>query len=324
MVALTEPAPFGLYGNFAGDDAKLAETMALKEKIERKVVPPVAEFAQVLEDLPFAGRIEFVNTVVMTAPQRGDIVRLLFDACFQDSTAVQDGSSSDIEDFVLIGAETSRCVAPEKYYILKILVLLLPRCGQLGVELFREYTKTISTAFRNSLLSAMVDSPDFSDKMLYDAYVECPQVSRNSILRSCLGSRADRRAFLASLVNVKSPADTLAPIRTLFNTSSETVAQHMPTLYNLVGPLQKWRLHGNVYIAYLQKLLDATKNHKLNVTNVLRKFEQKLESKLDPAQAAKVVGFYVEYEPLLISPSERRPHVTRYLTELSEKGTLTA
>ena len=149
---------FGLYGDFAGDAEKKAAALALKERLLNTAESPVSrpssyspqsstpssavtvrEVVNVLESLPFSGRICFATTVLCLSPERERLVRELYDWCFepeqqqQSQSKPSDGYGED-DDFVMIGSDGTEYVNTSRYHILRVVVAMLPHscCGTLS------------------------------------------------------------------------------------------------------------------------------------------------------------------------------------------------
>jgi hypothetical protein len=159
---------FGLVGDFPRDDERIAAVNELRALVLSGTAVSVETVTEMLGRLPFGGRVEFAN-MLLQSPHRDALVRMLFEWCF---TMTEDADVEDSEDaeFVLVGCGSTKALNTTKYFVLRVLVIIIPQCGRLGVDLFFEYDRTASTAFRNTLLQSLAASEFFSDDQLLASY----------------------------------------------------------------------------------------------------------------------------------------------------------
>ena len=141
---------FGLLGNFETDQSNIAIAVSLLTKLGNDEDVSSNEIIEVLRKLPFIGRQQFFNEVVKSSA-RDRIIRELFVSSFIDSV-----DDEDVDSFVLVASGNSRTIDTSKIFVLKLIMMVLPQCGSLGVELYRFYENTSSNIFRESLLLNMV------------------------------------------------------------------------------------------------------------------------------------------------------------------------
>ncbi len=309
---------FGLLGGFAGDERKRAEAAALAERLRGPQSQSVAvpEVVAVLETLPFSGRIEFVLRAVCESPARDRLVRGLFDSCFRADRSEGPGSDAPILDS--LSGDASRQLDPERYYILRLLVVALPCLGRLGVELFHAYQQSSSTVLFRAFLDAMVASTDFTDAELEAVFIGAVDASRKAILERCKRS-PHRQRFVGRLIE-----KGLAPIAMVYWANPEVAAALLGSgpskeraAFESLG-FRSWPQLGSVYLAHLRALLETHANDPLRKAKVFREFESR-SHELRSADVLALVALCEEHQPLELASSVG-PEVRAYLEDTSRRG----
>ncbi|MBL8685053.1 MAG: hypothetical protein JNK05_38105 [Myxococcales bacterium] len=316
----TDSNTFGLLGRFAGDEPKRARATQLAERLlgAQNNAVGVADVVAVLESLPFSGRIEFVLKVLCESPSRDRLVRALFDSCF---TAPRAENAAEREPILeSLSGVASRQLDPERYYLVRLLVVAMPKLGRLGVELFHEYQRTSSTVLFRAFLDAAVASTVFTDDELEAVFLGAVDVSRKAILDRCKHA-PHRQRFVGRLI-----AKQHAPLSMLYWAAPEDVA----ALLSGGTPAQiaefeqlgfgRWPHLGAVYLAHLRRRFEAHANDPIRKAKVLREFEARA-SELSSADVRALVALCEEHRPMEIAPSVG-PAVRAYLEETSRRGAL--
>ncbi len=304
---------FGLLGGFAGDEAKLAQVARLAEQMlgPQSESVEVNRVIAVLDTLPFSGRVELILEVVCASHSRDRLVRSLFDACFVTAQP-QLGS---------VGIGSNQVLDPQRVPLLRLVVIALPRCGRLGVDLFHAYSKSSSTILFKPFLEVMVASPVFSDDELEAVFVGTVDDSRRAILSIC--KRYPHRShFLARLIE-----KGLAPLTMLPYANAEAVDAFLASGREAAvaeleqSGLSNWPRLGPVYQAHLRRRLRATAGDPIRRGSVFRAFERRMVEP-QPNDIVELLKICEEDQPLEIATSVP-PDVRTYLTEMSRRGELT-
>ncbi|MDP3273561.1 MAG: hypothetical protein Q8Q09_00095 [Deltaproteobacteria bacterium] len=312
---------FGLIGGFAGDQPKRAQAQRLAEQLRgpQSDSVTVSQVITVLETLPFAGRIEFVLKALCESPSRDRLVRGLFDACFRAGRALDGAAGADDEAILdSLSGESSRQLDPERYYLVRLLAVTLPRLGSLGVELFYAYQATRSTVLFRTFLDAMVASPVFTDDELEAVFLGTVDASRKAILGVCKRS-PHRQRFVGQLIEKK-----LAPLSMFYWANPEVVAallsdgsaSEIAEIESL--GLRSWPHLGSVYLAHLRGMFETHTHDPIRKGKLFRAFESHAHE-LSSADVLALVALCEEHQPLELAPSVA-PVVRSYLEELSQRG----
>jgi hypothetical protein len=310
---------FGLLGEFAGDEGKRARASTLAEQLRgaQSESVEVSQVIAVLETLPFSGRIEFVLKPLCGSPSRDRLVRGLFDACFSAARAA-DGAAGPEPILDSLSGEGSRSLDPERFWLVRLLVVALPCLGRLAVELFHEYQRSSSTVLFLSFLDAMVASKDCTDAELEAVFLGAVDASRKAILERCKRS-LHRQHFVGRLV-----AKKLAPLSMLYFANPEAVAALLANgpateaaEFERLG-FRNWPHLGPVYLAHLRRLLESHANDPLHKGKVFRQFESHV---VEPSSAdvLALAALCEAHQPLEVAPGVR-PEVRTYLEEASRRG----
>ena len=304
---------FGLVGGFPGDDGKrdaAAQVVAQLRGPESAKVN-VQRLLDVLETLPFGGRVEFMLRGVCESPSRDLLMRALFESCFE--TDAQANSP-----LAAVGAESTLTLTD--YATLRLVTMALPCAGSLGVELFFKYQNTTSTVMFSSFLSAMIASHDFSDEQLEACFIGAVDASRKVII-GLSKSYSHRRAFIARLVEKK-----FAPLFLLPWANSEAVDALLSSgtpaevaAYEALG-FPNWRRLSTVYMSHFKRRLEAKSNDPIGKGKVFRELEDRAVG-LEPGHVAELVSLCAEQKPMEIANSAP-PGVRAYLEKLSASGIL--
>lgn len=318
---MNEPTPkaFGLLGGFAGDPAKRARAIELAERLRGAQSDAVSaqEIIAVLELLPFSGRVEFVLDALCESPSRDRHVWALFDACFVDGRA--DTSAGDQASMLAsLHGESTRVLAPERYYLVRLLTIALPRLGRLGVELFDAYQRSSSTVLFRPFLDAMVASKDFSDDELEAVFLRTVDASRKAILEHCKHT-PHRQRFVARLIERE-----LAPLELVYWADPAFIdarlARGTPEQIAALEHqgFRNWSQLGAVYLAHLRRAMQAHANDPLARGIALRAFEGR-SFDLSAEHVVALVALCEEHQPLELAPTVS-PAVRNYLEETSRAG----
>lgn len=315
---MIEPTPtFGLRGGFAGDEQKRARASALAERLRgsQSEAVEVSHVVEVLETLPFPGRVELVLKALCESPSRDRLVRGLFDSCFDEGQAPGVGGEPTVEASRGGGG---RSLSPERYFLVRLLVVALPRLGRLGVELFHAYQATSSTVLFRPFLDAVVASPHLTDDELEAVYRGAVDASRKVILEQCKRS-PHRRRFVGRLIeqglaplSMSCAADP-AVVDALLSRGSPAEVAELERL-----GFRSWSHLGPVYLAHLRRLLEAHAGDPLRKGKLLREFESRAHD-LRSGDVMALVALCQELQPLEVAPSVG-PGVRAHLEQLSRSG----
>ena len=297
---------------FQGDDAKREFVSRVAKQIESGECPPLSDIIKTIDSLPFAGRVSFLLDVVIKANQelRDSIIKQLFDCCF----ITEDSDASD-DEFVVVGCGGTTSLNTRRYYMMRILVIAIPQCGQLSIDLFEKYEKSSSTTFRNQFLVVMVRCKQFPDDHLKKLYLEAIKTGKDAIRSECK-SQSFRKDFLAMMVNEGHMHKSA-----LFHSHSKIVREE---LFGTAGDefmnmnLMNVKDHCDVYFEYLIHNFKQQPNP-LERGKFLRYFESKLGARLSAEQQQKLLSICCEYRPLELIPGQHQS-VCEYLQKAAENG----
>jgi hypothetical protein len=303
---------YGLVGGFPGDEEKLAGIRKLASRV-KTASPDVHELIGALDTLPFSGRVEFMLSDVCESPARDKTIQQLFDACFVTGEAQTAGVTA-------LGGSSNLLLDPQRFAILRLIIVAVPCIGQMGVELFEAYQKTTSTVLMRLFLSAMIASPSFSDDKLEAVFVASVDASRQAILQSCK-EQPHRRRLLGRLVKKE-----LAPLSTLSYANPEAVDAFLGSAgeadvaaFENLG-FANWKDLSAVYLAHFRRRLQPKAKDPIALGKIFRE----LEGRSRDLRAPDVVDLFKlcdEYQPLELTASVNAA-VREYLEQMSQKGAL--
>lgn len=330
---------FGLYGDFAHDADKRAAATALKKRVcsaELSPVVTIPEIVNVLTRLPFSGRLEFACSVLTASPDRDRLIRALYYWCFEpehhgDSESGRDGGDGEAEaddDFVMLGSggtEHVNCVS-SRYYILRVVVAMLPLCGKVAVELFRAYQQSASTIFRSGFLRALVHLAEhFSDSDLEEVFLSSVEADQKNIVDYCK-SQPRRAGFLTRIVKSNHPfsyvpdavmwATSDAVRDRLFSSDASTVSDFKQNLGYC-----NWKLHSEVFVSYLVREMKEYREDPVGRGKAFREFESYIKSDIRNVDILALFQICKTYTPVEIDPAAPAA-IREYLTALSHGGKL--
>ncbi|KAJ3017253.1 hypothetical protein HKX48_003643 [Thoreauomyces humboldtii] len=228
------------------------------------------------------------------------------------------------------------------YFVLRALVTVLKSLGPVSVVLFEEYfSRTTSTVFRTQFVRAMIELPlsVFPDKRLDLLYHTSVESVQRLIVSECKALAGLRQGFIERLIR---SGDTSSHNDLVHYATSELLEErflkavqvaedpHVGTgkVLSVVDKDWRWNLnwvlHGDVYIRFLSKHLQANAAHPIWCGYFLTEFQDYLRAAgvgtpLSADVALQLFRFYQIYTPLALKPDVPwmvRPH----LYQLSQKG----
>ena len=316
---------YGLYGGFEGDEAKLATVVALETALKGDVAPAVEDVVAVLQVIPHSGRLQFVAQTLCASKHHLELVRGLFQWCFE-----AEGATDTDDEFVLVGCETTTYLNSLRRYMMDCVMVAMPLCGSLCIELFKEYSRTSSQMYRMDLLYCAIKCTSFSDADLLAAYHASVELEKSDIVKACKGLTT-RRSFIQLLITegLVDVADAIYWAEPEFmrdallapNATEESRRVVRTRGYN------NWKVHRDVYLARLRELLTEAGSDGLHKGEIYREFEANLPaSAVSSEDILKLVDICQEFTPLCIDSAcgDVKGNVTTYLKKLSREGQLTA
>ena len=324
---------FRLNGGFDGDEAKKTRADAVAVQLTEKVAPSAAAVVEVLEGLPFGGRVQFMLQAVVPSPHRDEVVRGLFQRCFEAGGGGSGDGGSETEtddDFVVIGCGSATALNNARSFVLRVLMVVLPLCGALAVRLFADYEQTTSSSFRRPLLAIMVSCRDFADEALMEAYGRSVPAEQTAIVDACK-STPFRAGFLSTLF-AQSGDRALLPFALPETTARCLLPPHATEASRQGVPYANWRLHADTYLKVLEGQLVAHATDPVQKGKVFREFEQNIAGRLDTAHVASLVALCVKHQPRVFDPKlgtgallggrAQENALVEHLTNLSDTGKL--
>jgi hypothetical protein len=243
----TTAADFGILGDFPGDQALLLEIDAIRHALSSAAAaapstrPSLTRIVSLLDSLPHKGRIAFVQKCLTRSPHRNDILRELYEYCFQSKNKAHEdkdeddnvGTEMDVTDeedeedeFVLIGHPTTRrgdnhdnnhdtTTTPppplnlEKFHIFQVVIILMAVSGSVGAQLGLQYLeRAASTRYRAKILLqsiAYFNEVEFSNQALWEQCQASSGSVQDRVIEACKrsGKRKDllRRIYEQSMNN---------------------------------------------------------------------------------------------------------------------------
>eukprot|EP01059_Diplonema_ambulator_P037068 TRINITY_DN9612_c0_g1_i4.p1 TRINITY_DN9612_c0_g1~~TRINITY_DN9612_c0_g1_i4.p1 ORF type:complete len:641 (+),score=247.57 TRINITY_DN9612_c0_g1_i4:48-1925(+) len=298
----------GIEGGFPGDDERVKRVLDVAAAIEGGQHPGVQRMLSAMEAMPFGGRTALMNLIAVSK-MRDDIVTDLFDSCF---VAQADTEDEVDDDFMLVSCGCTSRLNTQRVYVLKLLCMVIPRCGALGVSLYKKYCSSTSTTFRSTLLTGMVRCKEFSDADLLEAFEGTVEAGKKTIIDICKETQ-HRKQFIETLVS-----KGYAPVATLFSCSSSVVKANLTKM--LPGGLTNFKEHIAVYLEYLEQRFRACGNDKLMMGRELREFEKHIPNIRETEHIMALIDLVVKYAPMEIT--ETRSFVREHLESIAKQGKL--
>ena len=272
-------AQCGLIGQFPGDDEKRAKLAEMESRLSHGDVPTAAEVLEVLELLPYRGRVAFVRRLV-DADAGGEMLWTLFMSCV-GGVEGQPGN----------GTMHSHAKA----------VITAGR-GSQAVRMFREYETRGGRRHRMALLGAAIGDVALGDEELLEAYRNSVVKDRAEVLARA--KHGGRGGFLRLLLDAGEvvlvdvvyavpglmSGALLAPTAT--PASQETIWHH---------GFRNWSAHGDTYIAFLRAELSACGTNALERGRIFRKFERKIHGNVTAPQVLRLAALCKDLQPLEFS-----------------------
>jgi len=319
---------FGLIGGFPGDLTKFqaaADLMARLKEVRADRTITVETIVQVLDQLPMKGRFHFVLQGIGKSPNCRELVKKLFDWCFESenpagggggSAVTSDGDSEDADldlDFVVVAPSggARRDLNPLRNHILRVLCLTAGELGEAGVELCRSYLASGSTIFRVQVLQSMAKNPSVTDEELEQVYDKSVVIHQDTVVSTC-EAVSHRNNFLFRLYQ-----QDRVPLAVLFGDSNSSVIQ--PILEEKTNvKFRKWKFHAPLYLNMLEASFQKLENDPLGRGAALRTWETRCQGStdFDPEHAMQVLRLCDTYRPMELTKS---PVVDQYVSSILVK-----
>jgi len=312
-----------LLGDFPGDDYLLRNAATILSRTDDMTVE---EVIGLLDALPYQARIDFMLEFIGKNVDKAMVLlRELFDCCFgqPEKEAKLSGGNESYDDFVLVGSggvEGIRSPIRHRHHILRVVILVVPRCGsdQFLLEIYQAYKRVFSNVFHMELLKALARST-VSDEILLEEYNEDVPKAQAAIVQTCISLRQHRADFLGHLYMAGRISNADVQYLVPAGTSSlyESIFAPKSTMR-----LKNWSVHATLYYNLLRHMLQEYPNDPIGRGDAFRLFEKRIdETSMSPEDRLKILEITCELQPMELVPGTP-DYVAKKLRELSINGDL--
>eukprot|EP00978_Attheya_sp_CCMP212_P023523 scaffold72307_cov51-Attheya_sp.AAC.1 len=312
-----------LLGDFPGDDCLLRNAATILSRTDDVTAE---EVIGLLDSLPYQARIDFMLEFISKNVDKAMVLlRELFDCCFGqlEKEAELSGGDGSYDDFVLVGSggmEGMRSPIRHRHHILRVVILVVPRCGsdEFLLEIYQAYKRVFSNVFHMELLKALARSTVSDEKLIEEYNEDVPKVQA-AIVQTCISLRQHRAGFLDHLY--KTGCISNADVQYLVPAGTSSLHDSIFAPKSTMR-LKNWSVHDTLYYNLLRHLLQEYPYDPIGRGDAFRLFEKRIDdTSMSPENHLKILEITCELQPMELVP-DTPDYVAKKLRELSINGDL--